>query len=382
VVYPTMSVKNDAPIDEQIETSSRGPIIQGEVNTPHLQVEELTSQSVNLDPTQLQQSEDQITDASLRKSGRKQSKTSKGLGFNLKNSITFMKSCHRRLTKQVDILLLLLNGSVVDSVTNDLDIVEKTYSEFTDLYARACALLSEDDSNQFAEEHKEINQLMDSTDEIYLSCKERVCNWLLLKEKENIVAKAPSDIPSSKSGSNSHSKSGSKSKSGSSKSKSSGSHKSNCSDRSIRQKAKVASLEAEAVALKKVREAELSLELSRLDVKIQKAKAMDKVYSSYADKETGAEKHNTLDAQEVKPKSETRKTHTEDYSAKLSPLPTHHELSPVDYVTTSQIQAAMIDMIKLQSAPKPDLDPFSGDPLEYLYFKANFQDVVETSVPD
>ena len=41
-----------------------------------------------------------------------------------------------------------------------------------------------------------------------------------------------------------------------------------------------------------------------------------------------------------------------------------------------------MDMDKLQSAPKPDLDKFLGDPLEYLYFKANFQDVVEKTVQD
>ncbi len=58
------------------------------------------------------------------------------------------------------------------------------------------------------------------------------------------------------------------------------------------------------------------------------------------------------------------------------------EFSPTDFVTTSQIQIAMMDMVKLQSAPKPDLDTFSGDPLEYLYFKANFQDVVEKTVRD
>ena len=119
----------------------------------------------------------------------------------------------------------------------------------------------------------------------------------------------------------------------------------------------------------------MSAELSRLDIKIQKAKAIDKVYSSYADKETKTEHCDTFNHN-----SGTRKIHIEDGSPNASPLP--HQHGPVDYVTTSQIQSAMMDMIKLQSAPKPDLDPFSGDPLEYLYFKANFQDIVERSVPD
>ena len=46
------------------------------------------------------------------------------------------------------------------------------------------------------------------------------------------------------------------------------------------------------------------------------------------------------------------------------------------------MQIAMMDLMQQQSAPKPDLDSFSGDPLEYLYFKANFQDIVEKSIRD
>ena len=42
----------------------------------------------------------------------------------------------------------------------------------------------------------------------------------------------------------------------------------------------------------------------------------------------------------------------------------------------------MMDMINFQSAPKPDLDPFSGNPLEYLYFKAIFHEVFEKVVRD
>ena len=71
-----------------------------------------------------------------RKSDRKVTLTSKGIVYSLQKTTSFMKSCHRRLMKQVDILLLLLKGNHTDSVTNDLNIVEKTYSEFADLYAR------------------------------------------------------------------------------------------------------------------------------------------------------------------------------------------------------------------------------------------------------
>ena len=40
-----------------------------------------------------------------------------------------------------------------------------------------------------------------------------------------------------------------------------------------------------------------------------------------------------------------------------------------------------MEMKKLQCAPKPDLDEFSGNPLDYCYFRASFKEVVESTVP-
>ena len=50
--------------------------------------------------------------------------------------------------------------------------------------------------------------------------------------------------------------------------------------------------------------------------------------------------------------------------------------------STQELSQAVMEMMKLQSAPKPNLDAFSGDPLEYFYFKATFREVVEVAVPD
>ena len=52
--------------------------------------------------------------------------------------------------------------------------------------------------------------------------------------------------------------------------------------------------------------------------------------------------------------------------------------TPKDHSTTS----IMMEMLKLHSAPKVDIDVFSGDPLEYIYFVANFKDMVENVVAD
>ena len=39
-------------------------------------------------------------------------------------------------------------------------------------------------------------------------------------------------------------------------------------------------------------------------------------------------------------------------------------------------------MVKLQRAPAVELDVFSGNPLEYEYFKATFQEAVGSVIPD
>ena len=173
----------------------------------------------------------------------------------------------------------MLDGINVDAVTNDLASLERTYSEFSDLYARACGLLGDDDSEEVNELHSEIMKLMESVDDVYLDSKGKACSWLMQKEKdqEDIEALCCKRLKGSKSSSSrSSSKSGSKSKSRS------GSEGSECSQMSLRQKAKVAGLKAEADALKVAKQKELSAELSRLDVNIKKAEAIDKVYSSYA----------------------------------------------------------------------------------------------------
>ena len=42
----------------------------------------------------------------------------------------------------------------------------------------------------------------------------------------------------------------------------------------------------------------------------------------------------------------------------------------------------IMDFAKMQSAPKPTLDTFSGDPLDYIYFRMAFKNVVESCVSD
>ena len=48
----------------------------------------------------------------------------------------------------------------------------------------------------------------------------------------------------------------------------------------------------------------------------------------------------------------------------------------------TDLNQVILDFARMQSAPKPTLDTFSGDPLDYTYFRMAFRDVVESCVPD
>ena len=47
-----------------------------------------------------------------------------------------------------------------------------------------------------------------------------------------------------------------------------------------------------------------------------------------------------------------------------------------------EVNEMMVRTLKLQAAPKVDIDVFHGDPLEFTYFMENFKDVVENLVED
>ena len=49
-------------------------------------------------------------------------------------------------------------------------------------------------------------------------------------------------------------------------------------------------------------------------------------------------------------------------------------------VPSDGVARSITKMLALSAAPSADIDVFSGDILQYEYFKATFKDVVETNV--
>ena len=292
---------------------------------------------------------------SVRKSSRNITPTEKGKQYQRKSLRSFIETAQKRLDKQIKLIESVLIGTNTELVNSEMVGVEKTYADITDSYARFCGLFGEVDEEDEQEEHVAVSIIMEQVDSAYLMCKTDVCQWLLVQEKNNNVERSEKLSSVSK-----RSRASTRSRS------TARSNASNLSAKSIREEAKIAGLKAEMEAVKRTKDAELTAELSRLEQKIKKAEAIKDVYTSHENPDC-AKMADVL----------------QDPSKLLEPSKEHSKaVTTLKPVETAQLQNAFMDMIKLQTAPKPDLDVFSGDPLEYLFFRANFREVVESSVTD
>ena len=300
------------------------------------------------------------TEDQLRRSSRNRHQTPKGKQFQLNNHIAFMKSSKKRLQKQASLIKTLLTGSNRDMVTNELNTLEKTYGEFAEDYARACAILGEmSEANEEDEDIQDtVSILMEEVDSSYLSVKENVCSWMIELEKREAP---PASVKSGKSGAkgkpkrskaasvhgsvksarstnskNPPSIAGSDKSGGSTRSSRSSCTGSHCSDLSLRQKAKLAGLKAKAESLKKVKEAELNVEMSRLEMEIKKAEAEEKVYEEEAQKELVS---NHL------PEEDQLVTRVAKENTSSKPHPKDTLTSDTLHTSSSDTQTALLDMI-------------------------------------
>ena len=152
-------------------------------------------------------------------------------------------------------------------------------------------------------------------------------------------------------------------------------------------KAKIAGLKAESEAMKKTSEAKLAAQLLKKEQEIAKMEAMEKVYaeSTYSQGVSITKGRQPTAKLETKKETDTtvekRTQRDHELDANASEPPLKKSRRP-DIKDQSDLQSAVVEMIKLQTAPKPDLDTFSGDPIDYPYFKASFKEVVEKAVQD
>ena len=317
-------------------------------------------------------------------SRRSHKSTEKGLAFKLQTFTATLKTQKNRVERQIDIINQCISTEEpppnIDLVNNEVTSLEKMYGDLCDTYARAATVMSDDLIDCESEDYIAFNTSIEEAERKYFTVKSDICKWQMKQELTGVREDDRSSVGSKKSKGSSERSSKRSSHTGSSKSHSGSSHssgshrsksskrstcsdKSNASDLSLKQRAKVEGLKAEAEAIVKTGEAELKVKQLRLQQKIAKEEAIGKVYQQ----EIAAEEIHPDDLQK------TNKKKTSKPRMKSVRFPA---------TATTDLQLAMMDMMKLQCAPPPDIDKFSGDPLEFHYFKTTFKEVVETTVPD
>ena len=372
-------------------------------------------------------------DTEIRKSKREVTLTDKGKHFQVQKLTSFVKTAKKRIEKQWLIIDKLLSGTNVELVNNEVVAFDKSYNDVSDAYSRLCGLYGDEMEEHEQAEHAEIAALMEKVDDEYLAWKSIICTWVLKQDEKTLQEVEKASSTSSK-----RSKASSSSRSSGSSQKSGKSRASVTSQRSVREEAKIAGLKAEIESLKKTKEAELTAEMSKIEQKIKIAEAMKKVYSAHENDAIKQEETTAANDEGIKNKpiskdndSDSNKTfitkevtdtrigdnmvnrrspphmkdstltdtsltpalhtnvtdnQTVDNTLNSKPPPHFQDSAPAATslmpAVSTELHSAMIEMIKLQSAPKPDLDVFDGNPLEYLFFRANFKEVVESVVTD
>ena len=291
-----------------------------------------------------------------------------------------MTSILKRLKRQITVLSPLLESTDKKKVNDETSILDHIFTEATETHGRLCEMLSgEDDGDEFTS----AGILVDEADSIYFEMKTNLGTWQLKYEQE-IQTKDADDVSqktSSSRGSSAKSRHSGKSKlSKGSRSSHASSQRSN---KSLELKAEIAGLKAESEAMKKTNEAELHVLLLKKEEKIRKMEAMEKVYAADTSQCGG---YNTAKSKHKK-KGARHKEKSEEEPPRKKVKELESEEAVEEVLSKKQdsdqgLQLAVTEMIKLQSAPKPDLDVFSGNPLDYPFFKASFKEVVESAVAD
>ena len=283
-----------------------------------------------------------------RTSVRKRTLTEKGMQYQFDSLKQNYDSECRKIRRQCDLMRELYDSYNSNLINQELANLDKRLSDAEDVHSRLMSLLSEEDKLNQQNQHDKIDQLV-------FDVKKKACQ--LLKQNEGSSVRSRSR--SSRSSSHDSKRSG----------KSHRSNKSNVSNIS-----KLDSLKAEEEALEEVQRArkeeldcmlrlesaKMEAQRTRLHQKIVKAQSQENPHTSHESK------HNS--------QSNKRDKHT---SKQLQP-----DQSTASTCNLNDIMTKLVDLHMSHSAPDIDIDVFSGNPLDYCYFRATFRDVVEQKVLD
>ena len=311
------------------------------------------------------------------------------------------KECKRliyRLNTQEKLMNILMGSDEnKEQVLHDSNLYDKTFSDLVAAYTRWIELI--DDEKDVENAKVSLAEL----DTSVFAFKETLYSWIAAcrAPSENYHSSRSQRAPSVHSQQSYHSSRSGCSSKESVRSKdfsrhsignsSIASRNSVHSNKSLDHRAEAAGLRAEAAVLKRKRQAELEAELLDFDQKIQRAEAMEKIYAKEerdrekADEERDwEERQHVLESPRKKQKKVLREEKVEDVRkekrSKEKRRKTREQRTKVN--SSQDFDQTLLQVLQLQSAPKVDIDVFSGEVLEYQYFVENFREVVERVIPD
>ena len=339
---------------------------------------------------------------------RNRTSTEKGKAYQLSLLLSQRKSYHNRLFRQLTLVTQCLESTSVEMMHQEAANMDKIFSELVEINLKYGELVEEDSAKE------ECQQYFDEVDNIVFKKKTEVCTWL----KENEYSDRGSSVSQSSRKSRGSrvsrrsqnpskisragSRAGSRASNRSERShKSNGSGRSNASsNESLQNKAHLAGLKVEMEALEvnwdstlqeklakfqQEEEARMKEKLGMLKENIAVTEAKQEVFDvelmrdGKADRSRARKRSSSTmthrkrnhRSPENRAKSSDRKVKTRHADKVESPL-----------VSVNDLSKAVVDMIALNSAPKVELDTFSGNILEFEYFRANFKELVEEKVED
>lgn len=130
------------------------------------------------------------------------------------------------------------------------------------------------------------------------------------------------------------------------------------------------------VKVKYIKESEQRATMMKLEEKIAKARATEKVL-----KRDGEEHIQLINQATFNDKTQ------ENTTDKVNTTNTTNFHESASYSDSKEREAKtiisqMTQLVKLQAAPEDEIDVLSGDPLEYKYFITTFKNVVDNAIED
>ena len=337
--------------------------------------------------------------------------TEKGEGYQRDLLFQRRKSHHNRLVRQLTLVAQCLESSSVEMTNQEVSNLDRIFADLVDANLKYSESFKENDE----ESRVECQEYFDKADEMVFQQKTKVCSWL----REQDVCRKGSRTSgrsshSSRSSSKADSKKSRSSKADSKKSFSSKNTKqpksnesvgsSASSTQSVENKAHLVGLRVELESLQQnwnstlgdkvlsfqqAEEARMKQQLLKLKENIAVTEAKQEVYDG---SEPGLDNKNLSclksrrrsSSMGIRDRRKVQLYEEDKRRAKSSDRkPKSENVNKVSSdLENNGLSQAVIDMLALSSAPSIELDKFSGNILEFEYFKANFKELVESKVKD